>query len=283
MLGPPHLLPLSAVPAEVSTPVGDPISGRGGEVLLRADLVRARERHHHPPSRRGRPRAADVPRRQPHRGRLRRPARRHGARRRAAARVQAARPRARRPRAAGRLGARPDRARARGRRGRLAARPGRAAAWCSRAGPGSSTACAGSSGAPTTSSCKPFSYPELRGRVRGDPAADAAAGRARAAAGRRPRGRPVLARGAAARAARSTCRRRSSRCCARWRRRRRACSRRRSCCATCGASARWARRGRSTRTPAGCGRSSGRAGDRFVVNVWGVGYRLVDGPDEAAA
>jgi DNA-binding response OmpR family regulator len=25
----------------------------------------------------------------------------------------------------------------------------------------------------------------------------------------------------------------------------------------------------------------GRAGDRFVVNVWGVGYRLVDGPVEA--
>ena len=27
----------------------------------------------------------------------------------------------------------------------------------------------------------------------------------------------------------------------------------------------------------------GTAGDRFVVNVWGVGYRLVDGPAEAAA
>ena len=27
----------------------------------------------------------------------------------------------------------------------------------------------------------------------------------------------------------------------------------------------------------------GTAGDRFVVNVWGVGYRLVDGPEEAAA
>ena len=25
----------------------------------------------------------------------------------------------------------------------------------------------------------------------------------------------------------------------------------------------------------------GAAGDRFVVNVWGVGYRLVDGPVEA--
>ena len=27
----------------------------------------------------------------------------------------------------------------------------------------------------------------------------------------------------------------------------------------------------------------GTTGDRFVVNVWGVGYRLVDGPVEAAA
>jgi DNA-binding response OmpR family regulator len=28
----------------------------------------------------------------------------------------------------------------------------------------------------------------------------------------------------------------------------------------------------------------GRSGDRFVVNVWGIGYRLIDGPvDEAAA
>jgi DNA-binding response OmpR family regulator len=27
----------------------------------------------------------------------------------------------------------------------------------------------------------------------------------------------------------------------------------------------------------------GTTGDRFVVNVWGVGYRLVDGPEEAAA
>ena len=27
----------------------------------------------------------------------------------------------------------------------------------------------------------------------------------------------------------------------------------------------------------------GTGGDRFVINVWGVGYRLVDGPVEAAA
>ena len=36
------------------------------------------------------------------------------------------------------------------------------------------------------------------------------------------------------------------------------------------------RRGRWTRTPAGCGASSASRGDRFVVNVWGVGYRLID-------
>jgi hypothetical protein len=26
-----------------------------------------------------------------------------------------------------------------------------------------------------------------------------------------------------------------------------------------------------------------REGDRFVVNVWGIGYRLVDGPVEEVA
>jgi DNA-binding response OmpR family regulator len=25
----------------------------------------------------------------------------------------------------------------------------------------------------------------------------------------------------------------------------------------------------------------GRSGDRFVLNVWGVGYRLIDGPVQA--
>ena len=39
-----------------------------------------------------------------------------------------------------------------------------------------------------------------------------------------------------------------------------------------------ARRARWTRTPAGCARSCACTGDEFVVNVWGVGYRLVDGP-----
>ena len=49
---------------------------------------------------------------------------------------------------------------------------------------------------------------------------------------------------------------RSSRSCARWRPSRRGSSRSPSCCATSGASGRWARRARWTRTPAGCGRSS---------------------------
>ena len=38
-----------------------------------------------------------------------------------------------------------------------------------------------------------------------------------------------------------------------------------------------ARRGRSTPTPAGCAKARGRR-RRYVVNVWGVGYRLVDAP-----
>ena len=36
-------------------------------------------------------------------------------------------------------------------------------------------------------------------------------------------------------------------------------------------------RARWTRTRAGCARSSAVNGDQFVMNVWGVGYRLVDG------
>ena len=49
-----------------------------------------------------------------------------------------------------------------------------------------------------------------------------------------------------------------------------------------GATGRWAARGRWTRTPAGCATSSAAAGGRYVVNVWGVGYRLVDGRGAAA-
>ena len=76
----------------------------------------------------------------------------------------------------------------------------------------------------------------------------------------------------------SSSRRRSSRCCGRSPRRRRACSRRRSCCATSGASGRSAHT-RTLDSHACRLRQKLRVqGDQFIVNVWGVGYRLVDGP-----
>ena len=103
--------------------------------------------------------------------------------------------------------------------------------------------------------CKPFSYPELRGRVaallrrsnRQPTRGCVRAGELEVD----PASREV---GCAARASR--CRRRSSRCCARSSPTRRGCSPRRSSCARSGAIARPARRGRSTRMPAGCARSS---------------------------
>ena len=55
------------------------------------------------------------------------------------------------------------------------------------------------------------------------------------------------------------------------------CSRRRSCCARSGASARSGEPARSSRTRRACGRScASTPDDRFVVNVWGVGYRLLE-------
>ena len=45
----------------------------------------------------------------------------------------------------------------------------------------------------------------------------------------------------------------------------------------CGDSGRSARRARSTRTPSRLRGKLSARGERFVVNVWGVGYRLVDG------
>ena len=132
---------------------------------------------------------------------------------------------------------------------------------------------------------KPFAYGELRLRV----AALLRRARERRADGRLRVGElaldPLAREVRRARARGSRCRRRSSRCCARSRASRRGCSRRPSCCATSGASARSARRARSTATRAGCARSSAAQGDRFVLNVWGVGYRLVDGAvgDDAAA
>ena len=124
---------------------------------------------------------------------------------------------------------------------------------------------------------KPFSYPELRGRV------------ARAAAPGRRRGAPAASGSAALeidppratvllRGARSCCPRRSSRCCA----------------SLAGEPTRvwtkdellrsvWGFRALGpTRTldshACRLRQKLGVHGDRYVVNVWGVGYRLVDGP-----
>ena len=55
-----------------------------------------------------------------------------------------------------------------------------------------------------------------------------------------------------------------------------ACTAKRSSCVMSGASARWGVRGRSTRTRAAFAASSTwRAEAGYVVNVWGVGYRLI--------
>ena len=76
----------------------------------------------------------------------------------------------------------------------------------------------------------------------------------------------------------SSWRRRSSRCCARWPARPRGCSPRRNCCATCGASGRSARRATLDSHACRLRQKLRTDGDEFIVNVWGVGYRLVDGP-----
>ena len=125
---------------------------------------------------------------------------------------------------------------------------------------------------------KPFSYPELLLRVRallrrGGGTAGAARLRVGVAGGR-----PADARRPRRAASRSSCRARSSRCCARSPPSRPGSSRRTSCSATSGAS----RSRGSTRTldshACRLRRKLGVGGDRFVVNVWGVGYRLVDLP-----
>jgi DNA-binding response OmpR family regulator len=106
---------------------------------------------------------------------------------------------------------------------------------------------------------KPFSYPELRGRVgallrRSQRATRGGSASATSRSTRRP-GR----RASAARSSRS--RRRSFLCCARSRPSRPGCTRRRSSCAPCGGTRRPGTRGRSTRTPAGSGRSSASTGE----------------------
>ena len=94
---------------------------------------------------------------------------------------------------------------------------------------------------------------------------------------RTARDRQPLPRCLAPRRAASSSRRRSSRCCARWPRSRRACSPGTSCCAASGGTGRSARPGRWTRTPRVLRKKLSARGDHFIVNVWGVGYRLLDG------
>ena len=87
----------------------------------------------------------------------------------------------------------------------------------------------------------------------------------------RPRGAPRHR----ATGRRSSCRRRSTRCSSSSRPIPTASSPASSCFATSGGSARTSRRGRSSRTPPASGASSPRPGCRgWVVNVWGVGYKL---------
>jgi DNA-binding response OmpR family regulator len=70
---------------------------------------------------------------------------------------------------------------------------------------------------------------------------------------------------------------RTSTCCsATWRPSPSACSQSASCCATSGATGPRPRPGRSTPTPAACGKSSPPGAVGHVVNRRGVGYRLVD-------
>ena len=191
---------------------------------------------------------------------------------------QPARPRDRRPRAARRLGARADRARAGGGRGRVAARSRRCRCSSCPARAGELDRVRGFERGADDFVAKPFSYAELRAADRG---ACCAGRRRRSGSGgcgsASSRSTPRRARCGCAGGG-SSCRRRSSRCCARSRPSRRACSRRRSCCATSGASASLG----ATRTldshACRLRQKLGVDGDRFVVNVWGVGYRLVDGP-----
>ena len=169
-----------------------------------------------------------------------------------------------------------------GGRRRLPARSRRCRWSCSPAAPARSTASAASSAAPTTSCAKPFSYGELRLRVWRGPAAHASA--------------PGAAAGCASATSRST------------RRRARSAS-------AAGAVALaqkefallralaaeptrvftkeellrdvWGFRSMgATRTldshACRLRHKLGRDGDRYVVNVWGVGYRLIDGPVEVA-
>ena len=112
-------------------------------------------------------------------------------------------------------------------------------------------------------------------------AALARAGASRAAARRRARDRSGGARWRRSAGGRSRSRRRSSRCCGRWRRRPTRVFTKEELLREV-----WGFRAfGSTRTldSHACRlRQKLRGqGDQFIVNVWGVGYRLVDGPSES--
>ena len=118
--------------------------------------------------------------------------------------------------------------------------------------------------------------PRAAGADRGGARPGPAPARLEPAAGRPARDRSAEPAASSSTASRSSCPRRSSRCCGRWPRSRPGCSRARNCCAACGASGHWARRGPRTRTPRGCAGSWAAPAAAFVVNVWGVGYRLIE-------
>ena len=217
----------------------------------------------------------DVPRRQPHRRRLRAAGRRDARGRAARARVQAPGPRGRRPQAARRLGPRAGPARAGGGRHRLAAGPDAAARRALRLAASELDRVRGFERGADDYVAKPFAYGELRLRI----AAVLRRSQARVQRGLLRVGEleidPAGARDDGCAGSGSSSRRRSSRCCGRSPRRRRACSRRRSCCATSGASGRSARRARWTPTPAGCAQKLRVAGRR--VRRQRLGRRLPAG------
>ena len=184
----------------------------------------------------------------------------------------------------GRLRARPDPARAGGGRRRLAARSGAAAADALRLAAATSTASAASSAALDDYVVKPFAYPELRLRI--------AAVLRRSQRARRSAGCCGWASSRSTRPARVDDAARAAR-------RARREGVRAAADARLGADARVHEGGAAARRlglpgarlDAHAGlprlpparRSCAPQGDQFVVNVWGVGYRLVDGPVESEA
>ena len=127
---------------------------------------------------------------------------------------------------------------------------------------------------------KPFSYPELRGRIRAllrriyEPLVPR--GHAHRGADHRHRARD----GARRRTPGQAVARRSTTCWSRSPASRRGCSPARSCCAASGG---YATFGRTRTLDSHAARLrhklvAAEPGRRLVINVWGVGYRLTDGP-----